>query len=636
MEKSSKSLSQAFQETNHVGRNQISCHLSLLICMFLTALPLLVYWQVQTYEFINMDDPLYVTENLKVRSGLTREGVVWAFAFNDISYWHPLTWLSHMVDCEIYWLNPQGHHFTNVLFHIANTLLLFLTLRTLTGALWRSAFVAAFFSLHPLNVESVAWVANRKNLVSAFFWILAMWSYAHYARKPNPTRYLMVFCSMLLGLLAKPTVATLPFVFLLLDFWPLDRYFPAVSNQALESQTRIESTGRLIIEKIPLMALSAASITISYMSSRQMGIIIPAEILPLGLRIQNALASYLIYIGKMLLPFDLAVFYPFAKTMPLWQIVTSCFVLLTVTALVVRFAKRKPYFTVGWFWYLGTLVPVIGLVQQGFWPAFADRFAYIPLIGLFIMTVWGISDYADRSRLSKILVYAGGSLAVLGMGMGAWVQTSYWKNSITLFSRAVAVTKSNHLAHYNLGVALHNSGKFNEGLLHCYEALHLTPDDEKLHNIIGLTLIHHGDPGKALFHIKEAIRLRPDYAEAYDNMGLALAKEGKPDEAIGYHLKAIEIDPNQADFHFHLGNQLNVLGNFDRAARSYSEALRIRPGDENAHLQKGYALVQQGKLEEALIHFDEVLRINPASAPARNNKRFVAERLRGKSHWQEP
>jgi hypothetical protein len=478
----------------------------------------LAYWRVQTFEFINMDDPLYILDNPPVRNGLTKEGIMWAFTFNDISYWHPLTWLSHMVDCEIYWLNPKGHHFTSVLFHMASTLLLFLTLKKMTGALWRSAFVAALFALHPLNVESVAWVANRKNILSAFFWIVAMGSYALYARSPNPVGYLMVFFSMFLGLLAKPTVVTLPFVFLLLDFWPLGRYSPAGSGQAEGRSFQGHPPARLILEKVPLIALSAASVVVSYMSSRHMGIIIPAEVLPLGLRIQNALASYLVYIQKLFLPLDLAVFYPFAKTVDFWKIAGSCILLLTVTALAVCFTRRKPYFAVGWFWYLGTLVPVIGLVQQGLWPAFADRFVYIPLIGLFIVTVWGFSDLVERIQVSRRLCLATACLAVLGMGAGAWVQTGYWKNSVTLFKRAVDVTKNNHLAHYNLGVALWNLGRFDEGLSHCKEALRINPDDESAHLDVGSALIHLGRWEDALSHFREALRINPASVPARQNV----------------------------------------------------------------------------------------------------------------------
>ena len=499
-------------------KSDLTRRLPCLISLILILLTLLAYWQVQTFQFINMDDPLYVVDNAPVRNGLTIEGVTWAFTFNDISYWHPLTWLSHMVDCELYWLNPKGHHFTNLLFHMANTLLLFLTLKKMTGALWRSAFVAAFFALHPLNVESVAWVANRKNILSAFFWILAMWSYAHYARKPNGTRYFTVFFAMLLGLLAKPTVVMLPFVFILLDFWPLGRYSPAGSGQIERRGFQGHPPARLILEKVPLIVLSAASVVVSYMSSSHMGIIIPAEVLPLGLRIENALASYLVYVEKLFLPLDLAVFYPFTKTLDVWKIAATCILLLAVTALAVCFARRKPYFAVGWFWYLGTLVPVIGLVQQGLWPAFADRFAYIPLIGLLIASVWGFSDLAEWMQASRRLCLATACLAVLGMGAGAWVQTGYWKNSVTLFQRAVDVTKNNPLAHYNLGVALWNSGRFNEGLSHCMEALRLDPDDEKGHLNVGSALIHLGRWEEALPHFREALRINPASVPARQNI----------------------------------------------------------------------------------------------------------------------
>jgi len=507
-----------YRNREPLRNDNLARRLPLILGVLLVILPLLAYWQVQTFEFINMDDPLYVTDNGPVQNGLTAEGVTWAFTFNDISYWHPLTWLSHMVDCELYWLNPKGHHFTNVLFHMASTLLLFLTLKKMTGTLWQSAFVAVLFALHPLNVESVAWVANRKNILSAFFWILAMWSYAHYARRPNGIRYFTVFFAMLLGLLAKPTVVTLPFVFLLLDFWPLGRYSPAGSGQAEGRGFQARPPGRLILEKVPLIALSAASVVVSYMSSRHMGIIIPAEVLPLGLRIQNALASYLVYIEKLFLPLDLAVFYPFAKTVDFWKIAATCILLFTVTALAVCLARRKPYFAVGWFWYLGTLVPVIGLVQQGLWPAFADRFVYIPLIGLFIVSVWGFSDLVERMQVSRRLCLAAACLAVLGMGAGAWVQTGYWKNSVTLFKRAVDVTKNNPLAHYNLGVALWNSGRFNEGLSHCMEALRLNPDDESGHLNVGSALIHLGRWEDALPHFREALRINPASVPARQNI----------------------------------------------------------------------------------------------------------------------
>ena len=509
------------------GRSDLSAHLPKLISIVLILLSLLTYWQVQNFDFINMDDPLYITDNPPVRNGLTREGILWAFTFNDISYWHPLTWLSHMADSHIYWLNPKGHHFTNVVVHIASTILLFLTLKGMTGALWRSAFVAAFFALHPLTVESVAWVANRKNLLSGFFWILALWSYAHYAKKPHPGRYLMVFLVMVLGLLAKPTVVTLPFVLLLMDFWPLERVLPIASGQAVQTPKRFTPAGLLIIEKIPLVALSAASITISYLSSRQMGIIIPAEVLPLGLRIQNAVVSYLVYIEKMIWPFDLAIFYPFAKTISLWKTVTTCILLLIITGLAVRVARRKPYFFVGWFWYLGALLPVIGLIQQGVWPAFADRFGYIPLIGLFISAVWGVSDLARRSRIWRGLSFAAGSLAVFGLGIGAWVQTGYWKNSITLFERAVSVTKDNHLAHYNLGVALYNSGRFDDGILHCNEALRINPDDEGTHLAVGSALVHLGRRENAVSHFREALRINPASVTARQQLE-AVDKRSEP------------------------------------------------------------------------------------------------------------
>ncbi|MBW2064747.1 MAG: glycosyltransferase family 39 protein [Deltaproteobacteria bacterium] len=356
-----------------------------ILCILLALLIALPYWRIQGHDFVNLDDDHYITENPMVREGFTLKGVVWALSINDIDYWHPVTWLSHMADFQLYGMHPRGHHLTNLLFHIINSLLLFIILKKMTGASWRSAAVALLFGLHPLNVESVAWVAERKNVISTFFWMTTILSYVRYTERPLLSRYVLTLVSFALGLMSKPTIATLPFVLLLLDYWPIGRLEIPFDGKTKEdsgdkSATRLKSCspGHLLVEKIPFLALSVACVLISSSSTGQQDIMVSTSTVPLALRLENALISYLIYIRKMIWPMDLAVFYPFPKGFPAWQILGALIVLLAITFMATRSARRHPYLFVGWAWYICTLFPAIGLVQVGLWPATADRFVYIP------------------------------------------------------------------------------------------------------------------------------------------------------------------------------------------------------------------------------------------------------------------
>jgi tetratricopeptide (TPR) repeat protein len=618
----------SYKEMAESWRNQVSDRLPLLIGMALVILPLLIYWQGQNFEFVNLDDPLYITENPAVQRGLTKEGVIWAFAFNDVSYWHPLTWLSHMLDCQIYGLNPKGHHFTNVLFHVASTLLLFLTLRRMTGALWRSAFVAAFFALHPLNVESVAWVANRKGVLSTFFWTLTLWTYVRYVRNPRAGAYSMVLIPFVFGLLSKPTVVTLPFALLLLDYWPLDRLRPR--NPSLVDQTLPISSGtkkeekvlHVIAEKIPLIALSAATVSITYLSSLHKGIIIAHETVPLSLRLENAVVSYAKYLIKMIWPFDLAVFYPFPEAFPSWQLAGAVAVLFCITGFVLWKIKRAPYLAVGWLWYLGTLVPVIGFIQHGLWPALADRFSYVPLIGVFIMLAWGIGDLLTGQRLLKIISYALFAAVFLGFSISAWIQVRYWKNSMSLFEHALNVTRANHLAHYNLGAAFHKQGKIEEALSQYSKALDIMPDNAQFQVSYGSALLARGSIEEAMGYFSGALRKVPDYAEAHINMGAALSKKGKTEEALSHYREAIAIKP-LPEAHHSLGLILAGQGKLEEAVSQYEQALTLKPYDAQVHNDLGVALFYQGKNKEAILHFKEALRIKPDYENPRRNLGFV-------------
>jgi tetratricopeptide (TPR) repeat protein len=619
--KSSKEIAESW-------RNQVSGRLPLLIGIALVILPLLIYWQVQNFEFVNLDDPLYITENLTVRKGLTKEGAIWAFAFNDVSYWHPLTWLSHMLDCQLYGLDPRGHHFNNILLHIASTLLLFFSLKAMTGQTWKSAAVAAMFSLHPLNVESVAWVANRKGVLSTFFWTLTLWTYVRYARNPRTGTYSMVLIPFVLGLLSKPTMVTLPFVLLLLDYWPLDRLHTrnvSTVDRKLPISADTKKGKRvfpLIAEKIPLIALSAATVSITYLSSLHKGIIIAHETVPMSLRFENAVVSYAKYLVKMAWPSDLAVFYPFPEAIPFSQLASAAALLLCITGFVIWKIRSAPYLAVGWLWYLGTLVPVIGFMQHGLWPGLADRFSYIPLIGLFIMLAWGLGDLFPRQRLSKIIPYTLLVGVFLSFSILAWIQVRYWKNSKSLFEHALNVTKRNHLAHYNLGAVFHKQGNIEEALLQYSKALDIMPDNAQFQVSYGSALLAQESIEEAIVHFSEALRMVPDYAEAHLNMGAALSKKGKTEEALSHYREAIAIKP-LPEAHHSLGLILAGQGKFSEALYHYEKALSLKPDYAQVHNDLGVALFYQGKTAEAISHFKEALRIKPDYENPKRNLELI-------------
>jgi Flp pilus assembly protein TadD len=584
------------------------------------------YWQVQHHEFINLDDGTYVTQNPEVQAGLSGESLRWAFSFNHASYWHPLTWLSHMLDCQLFGLNPTYHHFSSLFIHIATALLLFMALTRMTAAPWKSFFVAAFFALHPLNVESVAWVADRKNVLSTFFMLLTIWVYAHYVEKPGWVLYAGVWISMALGLLAKPMLVTLPFVLLLLDYWPLRRWkFHAMTKDEPSFQKTCPC--RLVIEKIPFFALSAASLCVSYISSRGIGFVVPLKSVPLLLRVENALVSYVAYVEKMILPSGLAVFYPFPHSVPSWQFFGATLILMCATFLAIWVRDRAPYLVVGWFWYLGTLIPAIGLFQQGLWPAYADRFAYVPLIGLFLIVVWGSYDLVVRWRFSRSFVGIVGAGVLVALGSITWVDVGHWKNSRVLFEYAVQVTKDNHLAQYNLGVALQGEGKTDEAILHLQKALQIMPDNGQFHNSLGAAFIQKGDLDKAFFHLTEAIRLYPGCAEAHNNLGNVLSDRGDIDGAIAQYRKAIEIDPGEGFFYFNLGNAESAKKEFQKAVSAYLKALQRKPSAQNIRLNLGYAYYREGHLKDALQQYEEILRENPGSDQARHNRDFILKKL---------
>ena len=592
---------------------------SLTICLLLIATTLLVFWQVQNYDFVNIDDPHYVSDNPFVKRGLTRASFIWAFTTTRVANWHPLTWLSHMLDYQLYGMNPGGHHLTSVLLHLANAVLLFLVLNRMTGTLWRSGFVAALFAIHPLHVESVAWISERKDVLSTFFWILTMWMYLRYTERPNFFRYMLALFSFALGLMAKPMLVTLPCVMLLLDYWPLRRFRPGETT-AITSAAKEQGTPffYLLLEKIPFFALSTASSIVTFLVQKSGGAV-TVDIYPLKIRLANALLSYVTYMGKMIWPGGLVVYYLHpGKSLPGWHAVVAGLVLACLSIAFLRAARRHPYLAVGWLWYLGTLVPVIGLVQVGM-QAMADRYTYVPLIGLFIICVWGVYDLVKGWRHGKVLLALSAGVLFLALTTCTWLQVRHWKNSATLFQHALTINAENYVAHNNLGAALIQQGKIEEGISHYTKALEINPNYWLAYSNFGGYLVGQGKVEEAMHHCSEAVRLNPNSPEAHSNLGLALALQGKFEEAAAHYSEALRLRPEYAHAHRNLGLALERLGRLEEASTHYSKAVFFKPEFVQAHLNLATVLAKQGEFEEAAEQYQKALAIKPNDAGIHND-----------------
>lgn len=596
--------------------------LQLFICLFLILTTLTAFWQVRNNEFINLDDDLYVTDNPNVQKGLTLKGVLWAFTSIHAGHWHPMTWLSHMLDYDLYGLNPGGHHMTNLLFHIANTIVLFLLLQRMTGVPWRSGFVAALFALHPLHVESVAWVAERKDVLSTFFWMLAMWTYVGYVERPKLERYLLVVLCFVLALMSKPMAVTLPFVLLVLDYWPLGRLqFENMDNTLSPSINTAHHKVpffRLVLEKVPLFFLTAVSSLFTVLAHWGGGAVASLDKLPIEIRIGNALVSYVRYMAKMIWPDRLAVLYPHPIILPLWEVAGATLLLLMISVLVILAGRKRPYYIVGWLWYLGTLVPVIGLVQAGI-QAMADRFTYIPLIGWFIMVIYGVPDILTGRRYRKVALAISGGLLLSILMTTTILQVQHWQNSMKLFNHTLKVTVNNSLIHNNLGVTLVKQGKDQEAVVHYMNALKINPGYADAHYNLGTLLARHGKNEEAMVHFVETLRIKPNRVEAHNDLGVILSKQGKIQEAIAHFSEAVRINPNYAEAQFNLGTALVHQGRNEEALPYFSEALRINPKDAKVHNNLGLALARQGKIRESIAHYTHALQINPDYADTHYN-----------------
>ncbi len=559
-----------------------------LIIAVLTILILSIYWQIGKYPFVAFDDDVYVYENLHVRQGLTSEGIVWSFTTFHGSNWHPLTWISHMADVELFGMNPGWHHRVSVLLHLLNTVLLYFVMYQMTGGVWGSAFVAAFFGVHPLHVESVAWIAERKDLLSTLFWILTMGTYLRYARRPSLGRYLPVAIFFALGLMCKSMLVTLPLVLLLMDWWPLRRVISNNSRNSGSSSFSLSTFSGLILEKVPLLGLSAISCFITFLAQSWEGAVQSFDYIPFGVRISNAFISYVSYLWNMVWPFSLTVFYPhpaIARSgLPAWEIVGVVLLIGAFSLLAVWQRHSRPFLIMGWLWYLGTLVPVIGLVQVGN-QSMADRYTYMTLVGIFIAVVWTIPSIISRRRFRRLLLGVLGGTVVLAFSVIAYHQAGYWRDDVTLFSRSLAVTKNNWLAWNNLGVAY---DKLNQPqwAITCYRnAIGIKPDYADAWSNIGAVHLKSSQPEQAIVYFREALKANPYYTKALNNLAAAFYELGQPEQAIMYYWKALQIKPDYAEAWYNLGLSYVQYGQPEQAVSCFREALRIKPDFKEA-LQK--------------------------------------------------
>jgi protein O-mannosyl-transferase len=620
------------------------------------------FWSAIQNGFVGFDDPIYVTANPHVQAGLNWDSIEWAFRTFEAGNWHPLTWLSHMLDAQLFGMGPRGHHLSSILLHLVNTLLLFAVLRQLIGVFWTSFLVAVFFGVHPLRVESVAWVSERKDVLSTLFFMLTLWSYARYCqltletgkseagaprlRSRAPLLYVLALLSFALGLMSKPMLVTLPFLLLLLDYWPLNRF-------------QVSGFRRLFLEKIPFLVLTIAASTVTFLAQKSSGAIIAS--VPLAQRLSNALVSYCRYLEKIFWPAKLAVFYPPVAAWPLHTVFLAGLLIASVTVLAVLTRRAYPWLFVGWFWFLGTLVPVIGFVQAGE-QSMADRYSYIPSIGVLLIVFCALARLVLYPRPHRAVLPLAAALglaaATVLVGLTAR-QIGYWKTTERLFRHALAVTENNYLAHNNLGTALdqqgrltdardefelslnakpsyaeahHNlgvvlaeQGHFDEAISHYLAALRLRPRYPEAHNSLGILLQKQGRLDDAITEFAAAVALKPAYADAHENLGVALGNAGRVPESIVEFQNVIRLQPASTDAHNNLGAALERQGRLDEAVREYKEAVRLKPDYARAHFNLGVGLTRQGQIDSAISEFQLALRLKPDYAAARTNLNLLLQ-----------
>jgi Flp pilus assembly protein TadD len=571
------------------------------VALGLVAVTCAVFWPVRGYPFVNYDDSDYVTGNAQVLAGWTSEGVRWAFTTFHAANWHPLTWLSLMLDVQLFGVDPGAHHAVSLAIHAAGAVILFAALRVMTASRWASALVAALFALHPLHVESVAWISERKDVLSTVFWMLSLGAYSLYVARPSPGRYALVLVALAIGLSAKPMLVTLPFVLLLLDVWPLRRW---------TSDARVRRD--LIVEKLPLLALAAASSVVTIVAQNSAGAVRDTAAIGLGDRFANAVVSYWTYLAKTIWPADLAAFYPYSSV-PLVVAIVGAAGLLAVSAAAFVWRLRAPYLFVGWFWYLGTLVPVIGIVQVGN-QAMADRYTYVPLIGIFICAVWGLSELTKTWRPARIVLPAVAAGVIVVLVPLTRAQAATWRDSETLWRHALAVTDDNYFAHGGLGAALLSRGDHAGAESEFRAALRIRPNLADVQNDLGSLLAGRGRVDEALQHFRQAVELDARFAEARHNLGMALWQRGRPADAIAEFTASLRINPDLPRTHNDLGRLLATSGRVADAIPHFLEAVRLAPDAIEMRYNAALALSSAGRLDEARQQLKAALAIDPRHA----------------------
>jgi tetratricopeptide (TPR) repeat protein len=612
----------------------------LAVCGLLLLAVGLVFGQTIDHGFVDYDDHLYVNKNPHVCGGLTPQGIVWAFTQSCEANWHPLTWISLMLDYQVYGLSAGGYHLTNVLLHAATAVLLFLVLQQMTGRFWPSALATALFAVHPLRVESVAWVTERKDVLCGLLFMLTLGAYLNYVRHPfSVARYLVVLVFFALGLMAKPMLVTLPLLLLLLDYWPLERTAVAArENTAVfggRRLSRLSPSVRLVVEKIPLFVLAGLSCVLTVWAQGQA--IMSVEYLPWGWRIGNAVVSYVDYLGQFFWPAGLAVFYPHPGVLlPIEKLVVAAVVLAGVSAGTLACWRRCPYLLVGWLWYLGMLVPVIGLLQAGS-QAMADRYTYLPQIGLCLALAWAAADVCRPGPYRRWVGSGASTLLLVVLAGCAWRQTSFWRESETLWNHALACTTGNYLAHFSLGSILSGQHRSQEAMAHYRQATEINPNYAEAHTAIGVVSFNAGRPDEALDHLRTALQIKPNYALAHYNLGIVFAARGQLDEAMRQYRAALEIKSDDAGALYGLGLALQACGRVGEAITQFQQSVAIRADHAEAQYHLGLALQSQGEFDEAVAHYRKALEL-----ATRENKRALVDVLRsrislyeaGKTHRQ--
>jgi tetratricopeptide (TPR) repeat protein len=616
-----------------------------LISLLLILVTAAAYWQLHDFDFINYDDNEYVYENPYIQDGVTFDSIIWALTNAHSNNWHPLTWLSHMIDWQLFGLWAGGHHLISLFFHIVNSLLLFFVFRKMTGNVWQSAFMAALFALHPLHVQSVAWVSERKDVLSGFFWMLTLWAYIRYVRRSDWPAYMLVLIFYIFGLISKPMVVTLPFVLLLLDYWPLNRL--RIDESGKNMRAKISG---LLLEKIPLFILAAASAGITIIVQHQSGALKSFDVIPFTGRLANILISYVNYIIKFVYPVKLAIFYPYPNGIPGWKLAASGVILTAISWAAIKSIHRNPWFIVGWLWFLGTLVPVIGLVQVGM-QSMADRYMYLPMIGLLIPVAWGIPELLSGWHYKKAIFSASAACVIIILFWDIKTQLAYWTDTHTLFNRAIKVTENNFFAYNVVGDELARKGnyeaaehsfltalkikpgdfdamerlgqlayrnkKYDQAISYYSKALILNPSDPKIYNKLGMVFFSQHAFERAREKFETAVRLNPKFDEAYYNLGLVDSKQGKISAAVINYQKAIALKPDYAEAHKSFADILFSQGDMAQAVKHYSEALRIHPDDATTHYNIGVILFQQQRVKAADAHFYQAVQIDNAYEKAR-------------------